>query len=283
MNDIQKVILEIFRSVAFVCENNNIDYYAIGGTCLGAVRHKGFIPWDDDMDIAIPVEDYRRFIDAAKNELPDYLEIYTPGDAEHNMLPFLKVVDTRTAFIEGAILNYKDRFTGIWLDVMPLSGFPSKKIGRKMFFLKRRIIFTVAYKTKFGIRGQKKIIWLLMYPLRFVLKKNSFWNQWLDFLEKYPFYKSDFTGYVWSGNLYRLIFPRKWFDGFVLLDFEDMKIRCPAGYDGFLTQMFGNYMELPPENERLGHVSEGTVIDLEHSYKDYQFGKIRLESFGAEK
>ena len=83
MNDLQKKILDIFKAVAKICKDHDITYYAIGGTAIGAVRHQGFIPWDDDLDIAIPIEQYDRFIEIARRELPEGLTVMTPVDIEH--------------------------------------------------------------------------------------------------------------------------------------------------------------------------------------------------------
>ena len=85
MTDVQEKILEIFKEIVKVCNKYDIPYYAIGGTCLGAVRHKGFIPWDDDMDIAIPIEDIDRFIKIAKKELQN-IYIYTQEKIENDMI-----------------------------------------------------------------------------------------------------------------------------------------------------------------------------------------------------
>lgn len=282
MSEIQRIILDIFKEVSKLCEDNNISYYAIGGTCLGAVRHKGFIPWDDDLDIAIPIEEYRRFIDIAKEKLPKHLELYIPCDSNHNGLLFIKIIDSRTTCIESYHLKHLDTFMGAWIDIMPISGVPIGEKEQKKFVSKTNWIKRINYKLRRDFNESKKIsgsiLWILVYPFRSILNPVYCWNYWLDFLAKYPFYKSKYTGYVWSKRLYNLIFPQEWFNDFVYLDFEDTKIRCPKEYDKFLSQMFGNYMECPPENQRnSGHDFSKGIIDLEHSYKDYQSGKLKIE------
>ena len=86
MNELQKKILDIFKAVSKICKEHGITYYAIGGTAIGAVRHQGFIPWDDDLDIAIPIEQYDQFIAIARRELPEGLIVMTPADIEHYAL-----------------------------------------------------------------------------------------------------------------------------------------------------------------------------------------------------
>ena len=100
MTDLQKRILDIFREVRDILDRNGITYFAIGGTCIGAVRHGGFIPWDDDLDIAVPIEQFGRMLDLLKAELPPHLELYTGAERKHYRYIFVKVTDNRTTFIE---------------------------------------------------------------------------------------------------------------------------------------------------------------------------------------
>lgn len=282
MNEIHKIILNIFKEIAKICEKNDINYFAIGGTCLGAVRHKGLIPWDDDLDIAIPIEEYQRFIDICKEQLPDNYKICIPRDVKHNYLNFVKIIDTRTMMTEECFIRWKETYSGAWVDIMPLSGIPKTNRDRRNFIKKNRIHEWLGYKEKSSYQQQEslsgKIAWLLCRPLYWFLPKSHHWDYWINYLSKYPLANSSYTGYVWSKKLYYLIFPTEWFSDYIEMDFEDTTIRCPKGWDEYLSQMFGNYMEYPLENERnSGHDFKDGWIDLEHSYKDYQSGKYKIE------
>ena len=280
MNEIQSKILDIYKEVSRFCEENNIRYYAIGGTCLGAVRHKGFIPWDDDMDIAMPIEDFQHFLEIANDGLPNYLKLYLPDEAKHDGNLFTKVMDIRTTMIESEMINKKDSYTGVWLDIMPLSGVPSEPPKRKSFVKKARNILRLNANTKMDYDARKplksKIMWISALPFR-LLPSDFFWNKWLIFLNQFPFDNAELTGYVWSQNLFKFIFQKKWFDKYIEMPFEDTYIRCPLDYDAFLTQLFGSYMEFPPVDQRnSGHDFEDGIIDLDHSYLDYQSGDLLI-------
>lgn len=283
MTEVQKIILDIFKEISKICEEHNITYFAIGGTCLGAVRHQGFIPWDDDLDIAIPIEEYECFVDVAKKNLPEHLVVFQPGDAKHFYSNFIKVMDTRTMMTEDYAASWRDSYGGVWVDIMPISGVPAETKPRKKFLAKVKWHLRSGFKMKSTFKDQLtlagKIAWVMYRPLYWILPKEFHWKAWLRLLRRNPFSQSQYTGYVWSKNLHRLIFPTKWFVETVPLAFEDTVIRCPKEWDVFLTQMFGNYMELPPENKRTsGHEFQKGLIDLNNSYLDYQSGVLNVQN-----
>ncbi len=281
MTEIQQRILNIFKEVSAVCDRNGIRYFAIGGSCLGAVRHKGFIPWDDDLDIAVPLDEFPRLLETLRRELPEWLDVSTPREAKHNPHFFIKVMDNRTMMTEDEFIRWKDTYEGVWLDIMPMSGAPAPGAERDEFVKKIRRYRRLSRLIKFGMSEQEtaraKLHWLVVSPLR-LLPGDYVWNRWKKYLSNFPFDSSPYVGYVWQRRVAELIFDQKWYADSVSLPFEDTQIRCPAGYREFLTQMFGDYMEYPPEDKRnSGHHFEKGAIDLEHSYRDYQSGKYRIE------
>ncbi|MCC8142009.1 MAG: LicD family protein [Lachnospiraceae bacterium] len=280
MTEIQQRIFDIFKEVSAICERNGIRYFAIGGTCLGAVRHQGFIPWDDDLDIAVPLDEFSEFLEALRRELPDWLEVSTPREARHNPHFFVKVMDNRTMMTEDEFIPWKDTYEGVWLDIMPMSGAPAPGAERDEFVKQihhyRRQSRLIKYKMSEQDTLRGKLHWLVVSPLR-LCAGDYVWKKWWKFLSHYPFDSSPFVGYVWQRRVAELLFPQEWYADFVYLPFEDTQIRCPVGYHEFLTQMFGDYMQYPPEDQRnSGHHFEKGAIDLEHSYKDYQSGKYRI-------
>lgn len=279
MTDVQEKILEIFKEIVKVCNKYDIPYYAIGGTCLGAVRHKGFIPWDDDMDIAIPIEDIDRFIKIAKKELPEYLYIYTGKDRKRYDSVFIKICDRRTTFIEKVHYNFHETYKGVFVDVMPLAGIPEPGIRRIIFYKKLKIMLSLntllRMPSSIYVRWIPKFFTKFLYPLRIVLPYNFFLNRVYHIYNKYPYRTCKYTGYVWSlKDVEKLTFPKEWFGHGINLPFEDIVISCPLHYSKYLQDQFGNYMELPPENERK-QIHEG-IIDLNNSYEKYLHGELKI-------
>lgn len=281
MTDIQKVILEIFKEVDKLCRENNIRYYAIGGTCIGAARHKGFIPWDDDLDIAIPIEDYEKFLNLARTGLPSHLKVYTCKNVKHYSNLFSKVIDERTTFIENSQIAYSDSYKGVFIDIMPLGGIPSDEALRNKFYKK------IAKYSKLNIlkRDKKSTVKRRLYGIiswiLFLFPYNYFSNKIYELYEKNPVNNSDFVGYVWSyKRIRRLTFPKQFFAESVDLPFEDTVISCPIGYHEYLTQQFGDYMVIPQGTEQITH---NGIVDLDKSYKWYQSNRTWRKKRSNEK
>ncbi|MDD3204916.1 MAG: LicD family protein [Lachnospiraceae bacterium] len=274
MNDIQKHILDIFKEIAKICKANDIDYYALGGTCIGAVRHSGFIPWDDDLDIAIPIEQFDTFLAVAKRKLPEYLKIVTPYESRHNPLFFIKVINVNTTMIERCFIDYPDMYGGVWLDIFPLAGIPKERKKRNTFYHKGIWLERINKKTSLKFNIEKsicgKVAWLIFFPFR-LLPKGYLWKKWKKELAKYPLKESVYTGHVWESKMTYLTFPSEFFLSYIEFPFEDTVIRCPKGYHEYLTQFFGDYMKLPPvEMQNSGHDFDGGIIDLKNSFQDYR-------------
>lgn len=273
MTDLQKYILSIYKEVKKICEKHNINYFAIGGTCIGAVRHNGFIPWDDDLDIAIPIEEIDKFIKIAEQELPKHLEIFPNKDSSVYILPFFKIVDNRTTFIEEYEKSNVERYKGVFIDIMPISGIPiNSKCKINKIFLYKRKIYVRCNRIKRTIISEqltlkRKIIKILLNGLDMFFSNDYFFQKYMELLKKYPLRLSDETGYVWSDNISWLHFPSEYFLDSVNLKFEDTVMSCPIGYHEYLTKQFGNYMQIPPVHKRQTHSG---FIDLKCSYKEYQ-------------
>lgn len=272
LKDIQKVDLKIFKEYKRLCEKYELSYFAIGGTCIGAVRHGGFIPWDDDIDVAMPFEDYNRFRSIAEQELSYPYAVYDQHKNKHTSHLFLKIHDESTAFIPKNCIKLYDRYMGISLDVMPIYGMPDdaakqEQIMRrcKKYRINNRMLrmpITIEPSLKM------KVLWVLRAPLRLALPFDYFGKKQEIEFGRYDFNNSDFILFGWRSIPSRSRFFKEDFIDYVEFPFEDTSIRVPVGYDRYLKMDFGDYMTLPPLSEQKSTHIPG-IVDVNTSYKYY--------------
>ena len=274
MNDLQQKIFEIFLEVKNICDKNNIRYFAIGGTCLGAVRHKGFIPWDDDLDIAMPDKDFNKFMDIAPNLLPEHLRLLKVGELNHSTYLMAKIHNIKTTFIEKVELPYKDSYKGVYIDIMPFCGVPDNKIKRKWLYMKLHCLWKLHYKKRGNLEDSKtiqgKLLWLLMKPINCIVPMDFYCKLWMKEVFKRQFDSNKYTGFLWAPcHPYdNLILDISWFRKYIDLPFENTTIRCPVGWQNYLALHYGDYMQFPPKIQRVP-VHGGGIIDINNSYTYY--------------
>lgn len=128
MSEVQKYMLNILKELVSIFDEHDIKYYMIGGTLLGAIRHKGYIPWDDDIDLAIPRDDYDRFLEIANDILPNSLTLRTYDDESYHHYYFARIVDTRYKILRMG--SVKEREEELWIDLFPLDGLPRNTVKR---------------------------------------------------------------------------------------------------------------------------------------------------------
>jgi len=262
LEKMQACELNILKEIAKICNSHNLKWFAIGGTMLGAVRHGGFIPWDDDIDIGMPRKDYELFLKYAKDELPDHMQVLT--SAGSTPLLFAKVHDVTTTFIESSCKNKPNWYRGIYVDIMPFDGMPKNRVLKNFycFFLKN--VVKLYHLKNFGknFHISLKTILIKLYPLKLMC---AFRNR---LIKHWDFYTSDSTCFTWSIRSKKLTFKTALFNNTVEQEFEDFSIPIPESYHEYLTIHYGDYMKLPPEKERHCH-SADSVIDLTKSYTAY--------------
>lgn len=258
---IQDKILFIVKEFISICEENNLTYYALGGTLLGAVRHKGFIPWDDDIDIGMPREDYEKFKKVAPDLLPSnykFLNEDTPGYKK----AFSVIRDDSTKII----MNYskEELVESLWIDVFPLDGMSSNKLKKKIHSFRYLYTRMMVQLSQFNsLVNQKKenrpltekviIGFANAVNIEKIISFSWAQKKYLQTIKKYSFNEA-FAGNYTGAYKLREIVPSDYFGQPVLLQFEDLKLSCPNKFREYLTAIYGaDYMQLPPEEKRVLH------------------------------
>jgi lipopolysaccharide cholinephosphotransferase len=245
--------------VADLCEKHGIKYYLIGGTLLGAIRHGGFIPWDDDIDIAMYRDDYDRFLNIADKELGEKFFIqYCHTDEEYQRY-ITKVRLNGTSYIEKSVAHI-NMHQGIFIDILPLDNVSNT--GGLMLHL-RGIIVRILFAIKTIKVGKdvnnacqfKKYLRKILRPLAHLVP-NKVINRSFDYItamsnKNAGKYTTSFASrYGWRKQLV----PNEVYGKGVLVAFEGRKFRAPDQWDVLLAQLFGDYMKLPPEEQRVNHI-----------------------------
>ena len=253
LREIQVIEQNILDYVVELCDTNKIRYFLAGGTLLGAVRHRGFIPWDNDIDIAMPRPDYQHFIDIFENtiENPRY-KLLRVRDNKNYCYPFVKIVDTRTIMFE----SYKGKRIddlGIYIDIFPIDGLGDDyrnavKVLRKVRRLTDRIaISAIPIKGYCGLKKLKQLIKILLY------RGTSREKRIHGVEQKNLIYQFDDSVYV--ASTYGLrgineILEQKCFNDYIPIEFNGSFYKAPIGYDKYLKKMYGDYMRLPPVDQQ---------------------------------
>lgn len=254
--ELRKTQLNILQKVTSFCEMQDISYSLYGGTLLGAVRHKGYIPWDDDIDISMPRPDYERFKKEFCHIGESNLKIHDVSLNKNYPYPFIKVSDERTLFIENSNINY---IIGVNIDIFPIDGLPesekeSNKLMRKSTFY-RSLIELKQIRIRKGRKIYKNIFLYVSRLILFIIPVYYLIGQIIKLTNKNDFRHSSYVGnIVWGyGNKERCL--KNIYSDYLLLEFERNKFRAMVGFDGYLTSVFGNYMEIPPKEKQIAHHS----------------------------
>lgn len=270
---VQNVQLGLLKQVDDICRKNGIRYMAVHGTLLGAVRHKGFVPWDDDIDIAMLREDYERFITACEEQLDGNYFLQT---AENDPSCFYggsgKLRDSRTSAIEFKNAG-KDCNQGIWIDILPLDHCPKSERQRRK--LQKKITFWQRIRMAHLYKHWTNALWDVRggeVSLYYILRKAISEEKPLRKLKKLytsckpEGYRSLLTGY-YGDRLNRNVFTEQECTDLIEMPFEDMRIMVPAAYDRWLRLRYGeNYMKMPDAEDRYGH--GGVSFDPETPFKE---------------
>lgn len=261
----QQKLLEMVKWFHEFCVANNLRYYAVGGTMLGAVRHKGFIPWDDDIDVGMPRDDYDRFSNLMKEDCSSIYRLEAPFENKDYVYQFFKLYDTTTTLIENT--RYKTK-RGIYIDIFPLDGIGNTLEESKRNF--RRIDKNNNYiMTKVcALSNHRKFY----KNLAIVVSRCIPFPSWQSVLRKTDKLcrSRKFDDCKYAANLYgnwheKEIVSRDCFGVPQLYDFENIRIFGAQDADSYLRALYGDYMKLPPVEKQKSH-HDYIMLDLSRSY-----------------
>lgn len=243
-DEVKRIQLDILKSITNFCEKYGISYFLAYGTLIGAVRHKGYIPWDDDIDLIMPRPDYERFCKEYKDDEKDYYEVLNSYTDVSCYINFTKVHDTRTRFQEG---YSQENSYGVFVDVFPLDGYIDKKQMLKCHRLFRLIRFK---NFKWHSRNSfiKNMILTIIRIILWFLDIRSLLNKLESESKRKPFEGSEYV-YFFSEKTEPI--KKELFDEYTYAIFEEQQYRIPKRYDELLTLTYGDYMKLPPEEQRV--------------------------------
>lgn len=252
--------LEIFKAFITSCEQLGLKYYVLGGTMLGAVRHKGYIPWDDDIDIGMLRKDYDIFLKLGQSCLPEKYFLQTHVTDPEYPQNFAKIRDSSTTFVEKAMKNLTINH-GVFIDIFPLDYYPDKhQICHEIMHLLQRLRISDAFTLeKPSLRARfVRLFSRILYPtiVSAVHAREKLMNN--------TQHSSKIANYCGAWGRKEIV-PCEWYGEGTMITFEGMQVRLPTNYHGWLTQVYGNYMQFPPPEKRIPHHYVAS-FDLQTSY-----------------
>ena len=268
IKELQKTLLEMFIDIKEVCDKYQINYMLSGGTLLGAVRHKGFIPWDDDIDIMMLRKDYERFAAVFQRELAEKYELAEPLSDSKYVSKAPKIFKKGTTYVEVASCGIQ-KFDMIFIDVFIIENMAEPGLQRKIIskiydFAFKAASVCVDYKYPSSVIIEKgkvekdvKEYYTLRRRLGWIFSHVGGMRFYLKLVDKIgkKYKESNWLGVPSAISYNREIFDKKVFTELTEGEFCGIAVKIPKQYDVYLTNLYGDYMELPPENKREVHVA----------------------------
>lgn len=259
--EVQKLTLSLLKVFINICEKNNLRYFITGGSLIGVLRHGGFIPWDDDIDIGMPRSDYEKFLKILDMDMPVGYGICNRFTDKNWHFAMSQFVDMESE-IEINLAEQK-RIAHIWIDVFPLDGLPTNDFLRfirvKNILIHRYLVQIAHITTQVDAHRKRPIIEKIILKIFKIIPVGKLLNTTiiLNHLEKI-LCKTNYDEAKYVGNMlgrYREkeVVPKKYFGIPKKGTFENIKVNIPQYSDKLLTTLYGNYMELPPKKERVAH------------------------------
>lgn len=237
--EVQRAEKQILAYVDGLCRRHGLRYWVCGGTLLGTIRHKGFIPWDDDIDIFLPWKDYLKLIEFFEETKRFGMMGFGTSGINDFPDPFAKVLDKRAVIYEDIGTMWK--VNPLWIDVFPLVGLPEDRGERKIFFARYKELNRRIWEEFYAANGETA-----GFPKWFQRQK--------EFLEKYDFEKASYVGVLGTAYGERDCTARQVYSATLRKPFEDIEVNVPAGYKEYLDNLYGkDWIQIPDESKRKTH------------------------------
>ena len=256
----QRISLEILHTIASICEENGFRYYLFYGTLIGAVRHHGYIPWDDDVDIMMPRPDYDQLLNYLSKNISKFPNLKVFNHDVNPKYPYMitRISDDRYRIV---MANEKPYGMGVFIDIYPFDGLGNTEEEALKYGLKGDHLSSICYQATrdhFAIETTtsplRKMVKFPFYLFSKAIGKERLQDKLEKLARVKPYDDNKYVGcVVWLSGGEKDIFPREWFDEYIEVPFEEYTFRIPRMYDKILKHIYGDYMKLPPENERVGH------------------------------
>ena len=266
LKKLQEKILEIAVYVDKFCEENNIQYCLMGGSALGAVRHAGFIPWDDDLDFFMTPENYEKFARLFNEKGDKDKFLLEPFGAFDNMVTLGKVRAKNTTYIEESLLDYRISHN-VYLDIFILHNCPDNVIQRRHQYIWAKYVVAKAQSvrdlSRYGIVLRTALRILKCFPRLFLVKYGL--RQVYKYRGKQTTLYCNYLGKAkYKGGTYK----REWFETTKRVPFENVTLNVPVGVEAFLSERFGDYMRLP-DVAQIRREQHASIWDTEKDYTEY--------------
>lgn len=262
LDQYKQKIIEVAKAFDAFCNEYNLRYFGIAGTAIGALRHGGIIPWDDDIDVVMPRPDYERFLELAPKLLSKRFDVLNYRNTPGFPTSFSKICDARTTLIGDSRLRC---VVGAFVDIFPLDGLPEFEtdVKRKEYFntlLKDRKV-AEAVSRRYSVTDLSHAIYRRDFEMVGHILKSHYYHlmpnevdlfsKWEQKVMRVDYDSASHVAYFGTYRGAKVISPKEWFDYYYYINFEDFNIRLPIGIDKYLTQVYGDYMTPPPENNRM--------------------------------
>ena len=262
-----EAILDVYKEFDRICRKHSIDFYAIGGTAIGAIRHNGFIPWDDDLDLAMKVEDFAKFKKIAEKELPPHLKLVTWDNTNGYANLFAKIADTRI----DKLRNLREKTglqlgQGVFIDLFLLTGIPNSFWGKTWLYTRGLILNAKYLFSRQGFKGcsafsllKRFLGWMCSGFHRGEMSVQQYMAEQWKIVGKFQVAGHKYCGsyYGITTKMFHFVVPSRCFDKAILVKFEDTSIPLCVGVDTVVRAEYPDYLTLPPPEKRvLLHINQ---------------------------